>query len=63
MYIKADLENVTDLVPVEDYEWHFKVDSLIAGRPKLVLAHNMIYRLNVPAVTKLMSLGSLSTNK
>ncbi|GAA5812537.1 hypothetical protein MFLAVUS_005993 [Mucor flavus] len=26
LYIKADLENVTDLSPVEDYEWYFKVE-------------------------------------
>ncbi|KAI8643122.1 hypothetical protein BD408DRAFT_158131 [Parasitella parasitica] len=26
LYIKAELENVTDLVPVEDYEWHFKIE-------------------------------------
>ncbi|KAL0094459.1 hypothetical protein J3Q64DRAFT_1714319 [Phycomyces blakesleeanus] len=26
LYLKADLENVTELVPVEDYEWHFKVE-------------------------------------
>ncbi|KAI8341317.1 DUF866-domain-containing protein [Chlamydoabsidia padenii] len=26
LYLKADLENVTDLTPAEDYEWHFKVE-------------------------------------
>ncbi|KAI8093801.1 uncharacterized protein BX664DRAFT_295708 [Halteromyces radiatus] len=26
LYFKADLENVTDLVPAEDYEWHFKIE-------------------------------------
>ncbi|KAI8388002.1 uncharacterized protein BYT42DRAFT_597211 [Radiomyces spectabilis] len=26
LYIKADLENVTDLTPVDNYEWHFKVE-------------------------------------
>ncbi|KAI9258519.1 hypothetical protein BY458DRAFT_557984 [Sporodiniella umbellata] len=26
LYIKADLENITDLIPTEDYEWHFKVE-------------------------------------
>ncbi|KAG2176326.1 hypothetical protein INT43_005560 [Umbelopsis isabellina] len=25
VYIKAELENVTDLRPVSDYEWHFKI--------------------------------------
>ncbi|KAI9251165.1 hypothetical protein EDC94DRAFT_295486 [Helicostylum pulchrum] len=40
LYIKADLENVTDLSPVEDYEW-----------------------LNVLVVMKLMTLGSLLTNR
>ncbi|KAI7862806.1 UPF0587 protein C1orf123 [Spinellus fusiger] len=26
LYFKADLENVTELVPVEDYQWHFKIE-------------------------------------
>ncbi|KAI9481232.1 MAG: hypothetical protein EXX96DRAFT_565880 [Benjaminiella poitrasii] len=26
LYFKADLENVTDLLPTNDYEWHFKVE-------------------------------------
>ncbi|CEP19047.1 hypothetical protein [Parasitella parasitica] len=26
LYIKAELENVTDLIPAEDYEWHFKIE-------------------------------------
>ncbi|KAF7722678.1 hypothetical protein EC973_002841 [Apophysomyces ossiformis] len=25
LYFKADLENVTDLLPAADYEWHFKI--------------------------------------
>ncbi|CAO3675053.1 unnamed protein product [Umbelopsis ramanniana] len=26
VYIKAELENVTDLQPVPDFEWHFKIE-------------------------------------
>ncbi|KAI8367749.1 hypothetical protein BD560DRAFT_399464 [Blakeslea trispora] len=26
LYLKADLENVTDLAPVEDFEWYFKIE-------------------------------------
>ncbi|KAI8064625.1 DUF866-domain-containing protein [Gongronella butleri] len=26
LYFKADLENVTDLAPVENKEWHFKIE-------------------------------------
>ncbi|CAO3598529.1 unnamed protein product [Absidia cylindrospora] len=26
LYLKADLENVTNLVPTDDYEWHFKIE-------------------------------------
>ncbi|SAL99823.1 hypothetical protein [Absidia glauca] len=26
LYLKADLENVTDLIPTDDYEWHFKIE-------------------------------------
>ncbi|CAO3653160.1 unnamed protein product [Cunninghamella blakesleeana] len=25
LYLRAELENVTDLVPVDGYEWHFKI--------------------------------------
>ncbi|ORY98001.1 DUF866-domain-containing protein [Syncephalastrum racemosum] len=25
LYLKAELENVTDLRPTDDYEWHFKI--------------------------------------
>ncbi|KAG0164683.1 hypothetical protein DFQ28_009971 [Apophysomyces sp. BC1034] len=25
LYFKADLENVTELLPATDYEWHFKI--------------------------------------
>ncbi|KAI8880931.1 DUF866-domain-containing protein, partial [Backusella circina FSU 941] len=26
LYLKAELENITDLAPVEDYQWHFKLE-------------------------------------
>ncbi|KAI7899986.1 uncharacterized protein BX663DRAFT_488735 [Cokeromyces recurvatus] len=26
LYLKADLENVTGLSPVDNYEWHFKIE-------------------------------------
>ncbi|ORZ17667.1 hypothetical protein BCR42DRAFT_238143 [Absidia repens] len=40
LYLKADLENVTDLVPTDDYEWHFKDEydmSNSRGQANLVM--------------------------
>ncbi|KAJ2957504.1 hypothetical protein NQZ79_g6799 [Umbelopsis isabellina] len=31
VYLKAELENVTDLRPVSDYEWHFKDEVEVPG--------------------------------